>query len=109
NARWGSLYDALYGTDAMGDAPQPGGYDPVRGARVIAWAKAFLDEVAPLSGAHHADVTAYRVVGGALVADTAGGEKRLADASRFAGHRGEPGAPSAILLVHNRLHVEVRI
>ena len=109
NARWGSLYDALYGTDAMGDAPQPGGYDPVRGARVIAWAKAFLDEVAPLSGAHHADVTAYRVVGGALVADTAGGEKRLADASRFAGYRGEPGAPSAILLMHNRLHVEIRI
>ncbi len=109
NARWGSLYDALYGTDAMGDAPQPGGYDAARGARVIAWARALLDEVAPLAGARHADVTGYRVAGGTLKADTPSGEKSLADASRFAGYRGEPGAPSAILLSHNRLHVEIRI
>ena len=109
NARWGSLYDALYGTDAMGNAPQPGGYDAARGARVIAWARALLDEVAPLAGARHADVTGYRVAGGTLKADTPSGEKSLADASRFAGYRGEPGAPSAILLSHNRLHVEIRI
>ncbi|RPH59601.1 MAG: malate synthase G, partial [Burkholderiales bacterium] len=109
NARWGSLYDALYGTDAMGDAPQAGGYDPVRGARVIGWAKSFLDQVAPLAGGAHADVTAYRVAGGALTADTAGGQTGLVDPSRFAGYRGEPGSPSAILLKHNRLHVEIRI
>ena len=109
NARWGSLYDALYGTDAMGDTPQPGGYDPARGARVIAWARSLLDEVAPLAGARHADVTGYRVAGGTLKADTPSGVKTLADASRFAGHRGEPGSPTAILLSHNRLHVEIRI
>ena len=109
NARWGSLYDALYGTDAMGDAPQAGGYDPVRGARVIAWARTFLDQVAPLAGARHADVTAYRVSGGTLRADTPSGEKALADPARFAGYRGEPGTPSAILLAHHRLHVEIRI
>jgi malate synthase len=109
NARWGSLYDALYGTDAMGDAPQPGGYDPVRGARVIAWAKTFLDQVAPLARGSHADVTAYRVTGGKLAADTPDGETALADAARFAGHRGDAAAPSAVLLAHNRLHVEIRI
>jgi len=109
NARWGSLYDALYGTDAMGDAPQPGGYDPVRGARVIAWAKSFLDEVAPLAAASHADVTAYRVTDGALVAATPSGDKRLVDPSRFAGHRGDAQAPSAILLANHRLHVEIHI
>ena len=109
NARWGSLYDALYGTDAMGDAPQPGGYDPVRGARVIAWAKSFLDEVAPLAGASHADVTAYRVADGALVAATPSGDRQLVDAARFAGYRGDAQAPSAILLTQHRLHVEIRI
>ncbi len=109
NARWGSLYDALYGTDAMGEAPQPGGYDPVRGARVIAWAKAFLDDVAPLEGARHADVGAYRVEAGALVARTPAGDRRLVDPSRFSGHRGDAAAPSAILLANHRLHVEIRV
>ena len=109
NARWGSLYDALYGTDAMGDLPGPGGYDEVRGARVIAWAKGFLDSVAPLAGARHADVTAYRVAGGALQAVTAAGSVGLADATLFAGYRGDAAAPTAVLLRHNALHIEILI
>ncbi|MFP5405868.1 MAG: malate synthase G, partial [Gammaproteobacteria bacterium] len=109
NARWGSLYDALYGTDAMGEAPMPGGYDPERGARVIAWAKAFLDESAPLASGSHADVTRYRVVDAALRADGPGGETGLADPRQFAGYRGEPASPTAILLERNRLHVEIQI
>ena len=109
NARWGSLYDALYGTDAMGDAPQPGGYDEARGARVIAWAKAFLDEVAPLSGASHASVTAYRIVDGRLRASTPAGPVGLVDPACLAGYRGTPASPTAVLLRHNRLHLEIRI
>ena len=111
NARWGSLYDALYGTDAMGDAPQPGGYDEARGARVIAWAKDFLDQVAPLAGgAKHADVVAYSVADGALRARTrAGAAVGLATPSAFAGHAGSAAEPSAVLLKHHHLHVEIRI
>ena len=109
NARWGSLYDALYGTDAMGDAPQAGGYDEARGARVIAWAKAFLDEVAPLATGSHAAVTGYAVVGAALHARTAAGTVALATPAAFVGYRGPAEAPTAILLRHNHLHVEIRI
>jgi malate synthase len=109
NARWGSLYDALYGTDAMGDSPQPGGYDEARGARVIAWAKTFLDEVAPLASGSHAAVTGYAVVGGALHAHTAAGAVALATPAAFVGLRGPAEAPTAILLRHNHLHVEIRI
>ena len=111
NARWGSLYDALYGTDAMGDAPQPGGYDEARGARVIAWAKDFLDRVAPLSGgASHAEVVGYSVANGALQARTrAGATVGLANPSTFAGHAGSAASPSAVLLRHHHLHVEIRI
>ncbi|HWS76403.1 MAG TPA: malate synthase G [Quisquiliibacterium sp.] len=109
NARWGSLYDALYGTDAMGDAPEAGGYDPVRGARVIAWARKFLDEAVPLAKGSHADVTAYRVAGGRLVAVTAAGETGLAEPAQFAGHRGDAAAPSGVLLKHNRLHLEILV
>ena len=102
NARWGSLYDALYGTDALGDAPQGKDYDPDRGARVIAWAKAFLDEVAPLARGSHADVTRYAVVGGQL-------SPALKDPTRFAGYRGRAQAPSAILLRNHGLHLVLRI
>ena len=79
NARWGSLYDALYGTDALGDRPTRSAYDPVRGARVVAWVKDFLDDVVPLIGASHASAAAYRVVAGALVAVVEGDQVALAD------------------------------
>ncbi len=102
NARWGSLYDALYGTDALGDLPPPGAYDQARGARVVARAKAFLDEAVPLAQGSHADATGYRVEGGALL-------PTLADPAAFVGYRGDPAAPSAVLLRHHGLHVELSI
>ncbi len=102
NARWGSLYDAFYGTDALGSLPPPGGYDAGRGAQVVARAKAFLDDAVPLAAGSHADVDAYAVADGALV-------PALADPSLFAGHRGEPASPEAILLRHHGLHVEILI
>jgi malate synthase len=113
NARWGSLYDALYGTDAIprdGDAGSSGGYDPARGAKVVAWARAFLDEVAPLDAGSHADARRYAVIGGNLLIEVAdGGTVHLAEAEKFAGYRGEADAPSAVLLVNNGLHVEIVI
>ncbi|MEO1492212.1 MAG: malate synthase G [Pseudomonadota bacterium] len=104
NARWGSLYDALYGTDAMGDAPTGGGYNPERGARVIDWAKGFLDKAAPLAEGSWADVDALAISGGDIV-----GIGRLADPSQLVGYRGTPDAPTAILLRHNQLHIELQI
>ncbi|HEX8480557.1 MAG TPA: malate synthase G, partial [Allosphingosinicella sp.] len=98
NARWGSLYDALYGTDALGDRPRPGGYDEERGARVVAWGRAFLDEIAPLTGGSHAEVSRYRIEQGRLVTDRGG----LRDPSLLAGWRGE-----CPLLRHHDLHVEI--
>jgi len=109
NARWGSLYDALYGTDVLGDTPTGHGYDPARGARVIAWAKEFLDETVPLSGTSHSEVTAYAVADGQLVARTDIGTTSLNDPARFAGHRGAPDRPDAIILRNNGLHIEIRI
>ena len=102
NARWGSLYDALYGTDALGDLPKPGGFDAARGQRVIAWAKGFLDEIAPLASGSHADVTGYSVQGGTLV-------PALAEPDKFAGYLGDASAPTAILLKNNHLHAELVI
>jgi malate synthase len=102
NARWGSLYDALYGTDAIPGLHQVGSYDPARGALVIARAKALLDAAAPLASGRHAETTAYRVEHGALV-------PALADPAQLAGYRGDPAAPSAILLVHHGLHLELAI
>ena len=102
NARWGSLYDALYGTNALGDAPRPGPFDPARGARVVARAKAFLDTAVPLANGGHADVTGYRVANGALV-------PALKDPAQFVGYAGEPGRPSAIVLRNNGLHIIVDI
>ena len=109
NARWGSLYDALYGTDALGSLPSGSGYDPARGEQVIGWAKKFLDEVAPLARGSHADVTAYTVEGGQLQATTAAGKVGLADPALFVGYQGDAGSPSAILLRHNSLHIDLRI
>jgi len=106
NARWGSLYDALYGTDALGDAPVGGnGLDQARARRVIDWVRGFLDEIAPLEGGSHRDVTGYRVEGGTLVTDRGG----LRNDALFAGWRGAAASPEAILLRHNGLHVEIVI
>jgi len=102
NARWGSLYDALYGTDAIEGTPAGKRYDPARGAKVIAWAKAFLDKAAPLASGSHADVEHYVITDGKL-------SPALADPSAFAGHRGSAEAPSAVLLVHNSLHIEIQL
>jgi malate synthase len=102
NARWGSLYDALYGTDAMGDLPAGGGYDAARGARVIAWGRAFLDETFPLASGSWADIDGVSVSDGALV-------PALRDAGQFAGYAGEASAPSRVFLKNNGLHAIVEI
>ncbi|MBR9843069.1 MAG: malate synthase G [Rhodobacteraceae bacterium] len=102
NARWGSLYDALYGTDALGHLPEGKGYDAERGGQVIAWAKAFLDEAAPLAEGSWADVTGLCVEGGALV-------PALADPAQFAGYVGAADAPSRVLMQNNGLHVILEI
>ncbi|WP_170548071.1 malate synthase G [Ruegeria atlantica] len=102
NARWGSLYDGLYGTDAMGDLPTGKGYDTERGARVIAWAKGFLDDAAPLASGSWADVSGLRVENGALV-------PALADSSRFVGYGGAAENPEFLLLKNNGLHVKIVI
>ena len=111
NARWGSLYDALYGTDALGiGGPPAGSYNEERGAQVVARAKRILDEAAPLAGASHRDVAAYAVEGGALVARLASGASAtLADPGRFAGHQGDAAQPSAVLLARHgiRLHLVI--
>ncbi len=109
NARWGSLYDALYGTDALGDPPPDGPYDEARGQRVIAWARRFLDDTFPLAHGSHADAHAYRVRDGALEVEIAGaGTTTLADPGRFAGHVGDPSAPAGVLLRNHGLVVELR-
>ena len=111
NARWGSLYDALYGTDAIpdtGEARRGRGYNPARGALVVARARALLDDTFPLAGASHADVTGYLVADGKLVAarkDAA--SVSLSDPAQFAGYLGEAAAPTVVLLRHNGLHMEL--
>ena len=112
NARWGSLYDAFYGTDAIdqsGDLSPAGAYNPVRGAEVIRRSKTLLDEMAPLDGVAHGDVTAYRVVDGALVAEHGGGAAALKNPEKFVGYRGAADAPEAVLLKNNDLHAEIWI
>ncbi len=113
NARWGSLYDALYGTDALpeeGGAEKGTGYNPVRGAKVIAFARAFLDEAAPLAGASHVDATGYAIDGGKLVVSLkSGASAGLQNPAQLIGFQGDASAPKAVLLKHNGNHFEIQI
>ncbi len=113
NARWGSLYDALYGTDAISSADgaeAAGAYNPIRGAKVIAFARNVLDQAATLGGASHADSVGYRVEAGRLVVSLKdGGTAFLNDDSKFVGYQGEAAAPSSILFKNNGIHLDLRI
>jgi malate synthase len=109
NARWGSLYDALYGTDGLGSRPPIGSYDPERGAAVIAWCRSFLDETVPLEQGSHSEVTRYRTADGKLVADGPEGKVGLADPSAFVGHRGSAESPTSVFLRQHGLHIELVI
>ncbi len=113
NARWGSLYDALYGTDAISDedgAEKGRGYNPKRGAKVIAWARDFLDASAPLDSGSWKDVSSLTVASGSLSVMLAGGAKTaLRNSTQFAGYDGSADAPSQIVLRHNNLHAVVAL
>ena len=112
NARWGSLYDALYGTDAIaetGGAEKGSGYNPVRGAKVIEFARNVLDQAAPLANGSHKQATGYRVEGGKLVVALGSDTTTLAEPSQFVGYQGDAAAPSSVLLKHNGLHIDIRI
>jgi malate synthase len=113
NARWGSLYDALYGTDALpetGGAEKGKGYNPVRGAKVIEYARYVLDRTAPLKKGSHIDSTGYAVVKGELVVTLKGGTTtQLAKTAQFVGYQGKAAEPSSVLLVHNGLHLDLQI
>jgi malate synthase len=112
NARWGSLFDALYGTDVIpgeGGAERKGAFNPLRGARVIAYAKAFLDEAAPLLEGSYIDAIAYTVKAGQLaVTLSSGAHSGLRDPGQFRGYQEKAGALSSLLLVHHGLHIEIR-
>lgn len=113
NARWGSLYDALYGTDAISEADgaeKGKGYNKVRGDKVIAFARAFLDEAAPLAAGSHVDSTGYTIVDGKLVVALKGGSNSgLRNDAQLIGFQGDASAPIAILLKNNGLHFEIQV
>ncbi|WP_243374445.1 malate synthase G [Microvirga solisilvae] len=113
NARWGSLYDALYGTDAIpeeGGATRAGGYNKVRGSKVVERARELLDQAAPLAKGSHKGSTGYALRGGALIVKLQdGSETGLKDAAQLVGYQGDAENPSAILLRHNNLHIEIKI
>ncbi|GCD82376.1 malate synthase G [Parageobacillus thermoglucosidasius] len=113
NARWGSLYDALYGTDAIseeGGAERGDSYNPVRGAKVIAYAREFLDQAVPLKEYSHKDAVQYAVVDGKLVVSVDGGKTTtLKEEEKFVGFQGNPENPTAVLLKNNGLHIEIQI
>ena len=112
NARWVSLYDALYGTDAIAPVdPAARGYDAARGARVISYVRAFLDEIAPLTSGSHSDATRYAIENGQLRVSLSGsaGSVGLREPSRYVGWRGTPAQPTSVLLRNNGLHVELLI
>ncbi|MCM3762244.1 malate synthase G [Alkalihalobacillus oceani] len=113
NARWGSLYDALYGTDAISEedgAERGKGYNPVRGEKVISFAKDFLDKTFPLDNGSHHEATDYRLINGQLTVVLEKGQSAvLADEEKFVGYQGAPDAPRSILLKNNGLHIEIQI
>jgi malate synthase len=112
NARWGSLYDALYGTDVIsrdGELAPGDAYNAIRGAVVIASGRRLLDEHVPLAGGSHADATAYAIDNKGLAVTVGGSLLRLADPSQLVGHRGAAEAPEAVVLVHNGLHMEIQV
>ncbi|WP_120971842.1 malate synthase G [Comamonas sp. lk] len=111
NARWGSLYDALYGTDVIseeGGAEKGKGYNPARGAKVIAFARDFLDQAAPLANGSHKDSTGYAVEGGKLVVSLKDGSKTgLKEEAKFIGYQGDATAPTSVLLKNNGIHIDI--
>ena len=116
NARWGSLYDALYGTDVISEdkgcekVGKKGGYNPKRGAKVIEYARHVLDRTAPLKKGSHVGSTGYRIKDGHLVVSLAGGgTAKLLHGSQLVGYQGDAKNPSSVLLVHNGLHLDIQI
>ena len=113
NARWGSLYDALYGTDVIAETPgleKGKGYNARRGAKVIEWARHMLDRTAPLKKGSHLDAVGYKIKDGELVVKLADGKRsKLLDKAQLVGFQGDAKAPSSVLLVHNGLHLDIRI